>query len=178
MTFAPEVVERGSGTVLACTKRRSMLRSRIRAPRHRPSAAAGSWLAIVAATTLGDAAETVRAEIRADGALDGTYRLVVQSYESAASDRPGRYQRPTGSTQRVVTAAELRDGVHVGMLAFRGPVSGGVRGPTVLAWIETGEPDLEFDGRMARPGPGSMYGLARRAVGEDLVQVSLNRIVG
>lgn len=152
-----------------------MLRSRRSAARHLPSARAGSWIALVAATTLGDAAETVRAEIRADGLLSGTYRLVVQSYDSTVNDKPGRYERPIGSAQRAVTADELRDGVHISMVEFRDRGAGGADKPTVLAWIEAGPPDLEFDGRMARPSPGSVYGLARRTLGGDLVQISLNR---
>lgn len=152
-----------------------MLRSRKIARRHVPSAATGSWIALVAATTLGDAAETVRAQIRAEGPLEGVYRLVVQSYDSTVSDKPGRYERPIGSAQRAVTADELRDGVHISMVEFRDRMAGVTERPTVLAWIETGEPDLEFDGRMARPRPGSMYGLGRRGVGDDLVQISLNR---
>jgi len=155
-----------------------MLRPKKIAKRHMPSAATGSWIALVAATTLGDAAETIRAEIRADGplqGLEGVYRLVVQSYDSTVNERPGRYERPIGSAQRAVTADELRDGVHISMVEFRDRVPGVSGQPTVLAWIETGEPDLEFDGRMARPRPGSMYGLGRRAVGDDLVQINLNR---
>lgn len=155
-----------------------MLRSKRSVKRRRPSAATGSWVALVAATTLGDAAETVRAEIRADRPLDGTYRLVVQSYEATASDRPGRYERPIGSAQRAVTADELRDGVHISVVSFRDPLTSGAAAPTVLAWIEDGEPDLEFDGRMARPRPGSMYGLAKRALGCELVQISLDRTLG
>ena len=54
------------------------------------SAAAGSWLALLAATTLGDGADTLHAEVRADGLREGAYRLVVQSYD--ASD--GRRARP------------------------------------------------------------------------------------
>lgn len=152
-----------------------MLRSKKIAARHLPSAAAGSWIALVAATTLGDAAETVRAEVRTDAPLSGVYRLVVQSYDSTVNDKPGRYERPVGSAQRAVTADELRDGVHISMVEFRDPLGVAVQGPTVLAWIESGEPDLEFDGRMARPRPGSRYGLARRTLGGDRVQISLNR---
>jgi hypothetical protein len=156
-----------------------MLRSKRSATRHLPSAATGSWIALVAATTLGDAAETVRAEIRADRPLDGTYRLVVQSYESNVSAKPGRYERPIGSAQRAVTADELRDGVHISLVSFRDPLVSGGGAPTVFAWIEDGQPDLEFDGRMARPRPGSVYGLGKCALGGgDMVQISLDRTLG
>ena len=64
------------------------------------SAAAGSWLALLAATTLGDAADTVRAEVRANGLSNGRrYRLVVQSYDTSDGAVPGPYSRPVGSTQ-------------------------------------------------------------------------------
>jgi len=152
-----------------------MLRSRKSAKRHIPSAATGSWIALVAATTLGDAAETIRTEIRADLPLQGVYRLVVQSYGATVNEKPGRYERPIGSAQRAVTADELRDGVHISMVEFRDRIPSASGEPIILAWIETGEPDLEFDGRMARPRPGSMYGLGRRTVGDDPVQISLNR---
>jgi hypothetical protein len=144
------------------------------------SAAAGSWIALVAATTLGDATDAVRTEVRADGIpADHVYRLVVQSYDPQTDDdQPGRYARPVGSVQRSVTADELRDGVHVSLVEFRQKLAD-ARGddPLILAWIDVGEPDLEFDGRMARPGAGSVYGVVKRPSGSDVVQISLNRRV-
>ncbi len=138
------------------------------------TAAAGSWLALLAATTLGDAADTLRAEVRAAGlAGAGNYRLVVQSY-----DATGRDARPVGSIQRSVSADELRHGLHVNLLELRkqaaapGPE---VQSPMVVAWIEAGEPDLEFDGRTARPSPGSVYGVVKRAATQGVVQISLDR---
>jgi hypothetical protein len=142
------------------------------------SAAAGSWIALVAATTLGDAAGAVRTEVRADGLSAGSvYRLVVQSYASQAGEKPGRYARPVGSVQRSVTADELRAGVHVSLVEFRQRLADGVGDPLIMAWIEAGEPDLEFDGRMARPRRGSVYGVVKRPAGQDIVQISLNRKV-
>lgn len=144
------------------------------------SAAAGSWIALLAATTLGDAADALRAEVKADGLSDGaTYRLVVQSYDSepGAVNRgtlPGRRARPVGSVQRAVTADELRLGVHVSLVEIR-PTLDHVESPFVVAWIEAGQPDLEFDGRKARPRPGSVYGLAKRTPSRNTVQISLNR---
>jgi hypothetical protein len=141
------------------------------------SAAAGSWLALLAATTLGDAADTVRAEVRADGlAADGMYRLVVQSYDTSRAGVPDLSVRPVGSLQRAVTAAELRQGVQVNLLEFSrasAPAAGGDK-PVVVAWIEAGAPNLEFDGRTARPGPGSVFGSVKRHAGRD-VQISLTR---
>jgi hypothetical protein len=30
--------------------------------------------------------------------------------------------------------------------------------PVVVAWVEPGEPDLDYDARRARPGPSAMVG--------------------
>ncbi len=136
--------------------------------------ATGSWLALLAASTLGNAADTVRAEVKADGLRDGAYRLVVQSYDAADGALPGREARPVGSLQRAVTADELREGVRVNLLELRERAGRGAgEKPVVVAWIEAGEPDLEYDARAARPQPGSVYGVARRGLGD--VQISLDR---
>jgi hypothetical protein len=145
-------------------------------PRLSRSAAAGSWLAILAATTLGDGADTVRAEVRADGlAADGVYRLVVQSYETSRGAVPDQSSRPLGSVQRAVTADELRHGVYVNLIEFArtAPEAEGEAQPRVVAWIESGAPNLEFDGRTSRPGPGSVFGSVKRQ-GRD-VHISLTR---
>lgn len=141
------------------------------------SAAAGSWLALLAATTVGDAVATLRAEVRAHGlAGDAAYRLVVQSYDVSDGALPDRHARPVGSVQRAVTAGELRQGVQVDLLELRpGATAPHTGAPVVVAWIEAGQANLEFDGRMARPAPGSVYGVTRRATTQDSVQISLNR---
>src|SRR3954466_2108603 len=80
------------------------------------SAAVGaSWMALVAATTIGlGHLDRVRAEVSADSGVLGTagarYRLVVQSYASdamAAGKLPGVRHKPLASAQRSVTAEEL-----------------------------------------------------------------------
>lgn len=140
------------------------------------SAAAGSWMALLAATTFGDGANALRAEVRADGLGEGAYRLIVQSYDATDGRVPGHGARPVGSVQRAVTADELRRGVHVDLVEWRerdGANTG--KAPVVVAWIEAGEPDLEFDGRRARPAPGSVYGLVKRNTSRDVVRISLDR---
>ena len=142
-------------------------------------------MALLAATTLGmDAADTVRAEVIGDADLSETqdYRLVVQSYDTdadSASVVPGHRARPVGSLQRSVTAAELRNGVTVSLLELRqsAAVTGksDAKEPVLVAWIEDGKPDLEFDGRMARPRPGSTYGLVKRGARDGRVAIHLNR---
>jgi hypothetical protein len=145
------------------------------------TAAAGSWMALLAATTLGDAADTVHTEVRAEGLRglsDRAYRLVVQSYDASDGSVPGLDVRPVGSLQRAVTVDELKQGVHVDLLELR-PAMPGDRtdSPVVVAWIEAGEPDLEFDGRTARPAPGSVYGVVKRDAKKDVVRIRLDRTI-
>jgi hypothetical protein len=136
-------------------------------------------MALLAATTLGDVADTVHAEVRADGLSHGrAYRLVVQSYDASRGAMPGSDARPVGSTQRAVTADELRQGVHVDLLELREGAAPHATAPVVVAWIEAGQPDLEFDGRTARPAPGSVYGVAKRSARRESVYISLNRKIG
>lgn len=142
---------------------------------------AGSWLAILAATTLGveTSAETVHALVRSDSVPtsssgEESFRLIVQSYDAEGAKLPGERAKPVGSIQRAVTAAELRDGVMVNLLELR-QMTGAARSPLVVAWIEGGKPDLEYDGRMARPQPGSVYGTARGTAVSSDVQITLNR---
>jgi hypothetical protein len=140
-------------------------------------------MALLAATTLGiDAGDTFRAEVTADEDLveSRDYRLVVQSYDAEIGHVPGDRARPLGSMQRAVTGAELRKGVSVSLVELRrGSVASAadVKGkePVVVAWVEDGKPDLEFDGRMARPRPGSTYGVVKRSARHGHVQVRLNR---
>ena len=100
----------------------------------------------------------------------------MQSYDESDGRVPGREARPVGSLQRAVTADELRHGVHVNLLELRESAGESPsERPMVVAWIEAGEPNLEFDGRTARPRPGNVYGVARREGRQDGVQISLNR---
>lgn len=122
-------------------------------------------MAILVATTLGSAADTVRAQVRAQGLRGGAYRLIVQSYD--ADDDA----RPVGSAQRAVTADQLREGVQVSLLELRGGARADGR---VVAWVEPAGAEDEFDGRTARPAPGSLYGVAKRA-GRSDVQIRLKR---
>lgn len=143
---------------------------------NRPGSARVSWLALLAATTLGVAhADTVRAAIKlSPDKLDGEvrYRLVVQSYgrKGTAKELPGS-QRPRASVQRSVTAADLAQGVRIDLVELAEKPENG-RG-VVVAWVEPGEADLEFDGSRARPQAGSIYGIARSNA--ERVEIRLNR---
>jgi hypothetical protein len=118
-------------------------------------------MALVAATTIGlGQLERVRAEVSADPTAvgSGSYRLVVQAYarESVQTGNvPGVRQKPLASAQRAVTAEELSRGVAVDVLRVGEP-----RDPSqvIVAWLEQGEANLEFDGAEARPSATALYG--------------------
>lgn len=144
----------------------------------RSRSSAASWLGLVAMTTLGNAADTLRAEVCARDVSKGNYRLVVQSYDGRIDGVPGVGARPVGSIQRAVTAEELRSGISVSLLELRSThASKAASKPVVLAWIEAGSADLDFDGRSARPGAGSVYGVATGNGADRAVRVVLDRIV-
>jgi hypothetical protein len=124
-------------------------------------------MALVAATTLGlGAFDHLRAEISADasatpeGEAPSGYRLVVQAYapDSFDGELPGARAKPLSSVQRAVTAAELRRGLSVDLVQL-GAASH--RPAVVIAWVEPGQPDLEFDALMARPRADAVKGIAR-----------------
>ncbi len=136
-----------------------------------PSARAVSWLALVAATTAGvglvhRVRAAVSADIRALGRSEIGYRLIVQSYapESLGSrELPTLRARPLASSQRAVTVEELQRGVRVELL---GVTSTGDAMPVIVAWVERGRPDLEFDALEARPSKDAVYGVAAAATSE------------
>ena len=77
---------------IMATPRRTPARKRY------PALASGSWIALLAATTLGvDGANTVHAEVRADEDLveSRDYRLVVQSFDARRGGSPGRARAPS-----------------------------------------------------------------------------------
>ena len=155
---------------------------------HRRAVAGSSWLALVAATSIGiGAGDLVRTQVRLDPAVDVAlarrpYRLIVQSYaEEGGPDGvlPRAGQRPTASVQRAITAEELERGVQINLVAFGragddADASGAAR---MVAWIEPGEPDLEFDARTARPGRGSVWG-ETRSDGDSRSEIRLARRLG
>jgi len=133
------------------------------------SAAAGaSWMALLAATSLGDVSvERMRAEVSAKdlaAATSAGYRLIVQSYASksvAANQLPGANHRPLASAQRAVTAEELAQGIAVDVLHIDENAGEHV----IVAWLEHGAPDLELDALRARPSRGAVYGVGQSSEG-------------
>jgi hypothetical protein len=143
-------------------------------------AGSASWLALVAATSLGVGhAETVRAEIKLprEAASPGVrYRLVVQSY-----DRRGHLTAipesaaPRGSAQRAVTADELVGGIRIDIIELGDRRSAGASDAVVVAWVEAGDADLEFDARRARPSPDSFFGAAAHPADAQPIEILLAR---
>lgn len=130
------------------------------------SAAVGaSWMALVAATTMGlGHLDRVRAQVSTEtGALAAgadRYRLVVQSYsrDSVPSGNvPNARQKPLASAQRSVTAEELSQGVALDLLRVGESLD---PSQVIVAWIEHGEANLEFDGAEARPSASALFGSA------------------
>lgn len=146
---------------------------RARAVKAASVAASASWVALVAATTLGlGPVGRVRAEISTDQGhvtddVDGeAMRLIVQSYaaDSVGADHlPAEFARPLGSAQRAITAEELRRGIAVDIVQVGEDAVVDRDGAVVVAWIERGQPDLEYDALRARPAANAFYGAARPA---------------
>lgn len=149
-------------------------------PKRRAVAESASWLALVAATSLGVAhAETVRAEIRLPrqaSTTGGRYRLIVQSYDSlrGTQDIPLSV-RPRASSQRSVTLDDLADGIRIDLISLGEKNPADLEKSVVVAWVEPGEADLEFDARRARPTAGSFYGVASTVTDSESVEILLNR---
>ncbi|HVU03347.1 MAG TPA: hypothetical protein VHE30_16420 [Polyangiaceae bacterium] len=136
-----------------------------------------SWMSLVAATTLGlGGLDHVRARISATEDLesDGDLRLIVQSYGKDTLEAGGRPQdtaKPLGSVQRAITSEELRNGVDVSLLQL--PAEGVDSDSIVVAWVERGAPNLDYDALEARPRAGAFYGIARH--GDGNVELRLAR---
>lgn len=132
-----------------------------------------SWLALVAATSLGVAeVDCVRALVSAAEMSDEaeSFRLIVQTYRADAVDRATKLplvgMRPVASTQRSVTPEELKTGVSVNLVQLEEAGAGQI----VVAWVEPGEADLEFDGLRAVPSPRAKSA----AVHDDAVRLVLS----
>jgi hypothetical protein len=134
-------------------------------------------MALLAATSLGAVSvERMRAAVSIldlAAATSAGYRLIVQSYsrDSVALDQlPDASHRPLASVQRAVTAEELAHGVSVDVLQIDQVKAGD---QVMVAWIEHGEPDLEFDALRARPRRSDVCGVAEAVAGS--AQIVLRR---
>jgi len=125
-------------------------------------------MSLVAATTLGiGTVDHVTARISAARELqpEGDYRLIVQAYRrhQLQGELPGQYSQPLASTQRAVTAEQLRSGVDVSVVQLDASFGDDA---VLVAWVERGLPNLELDGLEARPAKAAYYGVAAQADGE------------
>ena len=127
-----------------------------------------SWLGLVAATTKGvGEIGRLRVKIRATAPIQGeSFRLIAQAYSASVLAHNRMLHdsdTPVASLQRAVSQDELRSGLdiditHVGT-ACQDPSE-----LVVFAWVESGQPDLDYDAALARPSNGALRGsaLARR----------------
>jgi hypothetical protein len=148
---------------------------------------AASWVTLVAATALGVAApQLVRAQVSADPrelakvqSSPGEYRLIVQSYApgSVIDGVPRSRARPLASTQRAVTAAELARGIGIDVVDFEHSTSDD---QVIVAWLERGTADLDYDALRARPKSGAYLGVAAASSesGAGRAEVVLSRRLG
>ena len=152
------------------------------APKKPVAAGAASWVSLLAVTTLGVAAlQHVRAEVSADPrelakvqADPGEYRLIVQSYAPAnvVDGVPTPRARPLASAQRAVTAADLARGIGVDVVDLEHAVGDD---QVLVAWVERGAADLEFDARRARPRRGAYLGVAAQSASSPRARIVLSR---
>jgi hypothetical protein len=157
------------------------VRKSIRAQAQRVTASAArgmSWMSLVAATTLGvSGVDQLRARVstESDVADDGELRLIVQSYRRDTLDNhqlPSRGANPLASIQRAITIEELRHGVDVSVLQVPEEAGETAADSVVVAWVESGSANLEFEGMEARPGHGAYYGAAQRSDGAIVLRVA------
>jgi len=157
-------------------------------PNKQPVAAAvaASWVSLLAVTTLGVAAlQHVRAEVSGDPRLlakeqsgAGEYRLIVQSYapSSVVNGVPTARARPLASAQRSVTAAELARGIGVDVVDLEHAQGDD---QVLVAWVERGAADLDFDAHRARPMSGAYLGVASPNDGDTShARIVLSRRIG
>jgi hypothetical protein len=139
---------------------------------------AGSWMALVAATTIGlSSVQRVRAAVSVGArealpTVSGEYRLIVQSYSAAnvVDGVPVAHARPLASAQRSVTREELARGVAIDVVDVGERANDAA---VIVAWLERGSANLDFDARRARPGRDAYIGVA--AAERQQAQVVLSR---
>jgi hypothetical protein len=132
-----------------------------------------SWMSLLA-LTLGAASArtTTTTEIRGEAPSGrGPMRLVVQEYEADADGHLSRRARARSFAQRKVTPAELRKGVQVDLVDLSEEAAPGRR--VVVAWVERGEVSTDFDGRTAKPAPGSPKAKSKMSAGHAKLTLAL-----
>lgn len=133
-----------------------------------------TWMSLVAATTLGlGDVHHVRARVLAADEVrgDDELRLILQSYPEhtlSGAGLPRDEAKPLASSQRAITAEELRHGVDVSF--YQKPSPGGP-GVVLVAWVERGAATLDLDALEARPSSEAHYGVAGPS-GEIVLKLS------
>ena len=125
---------------------------------------ADSWLGLLAATTKGVGERSrVRVRIRAAVPMKGdAFRLVVQSYTALSRQSCGvplDSGTLVASLQRAVSPEELQLGLDLDVMHV-GPEGEELSQFLVYAWVEPGQPDLEYDAALARPSSAALRGSA------------------
>ncbi len=129
-----------------------------------------SWSSLVAETTSG-VGLVQRMRVQVGGQAPGgtaSWRLVVQSFDADSVDERGFVApgtRPLAAAQREFRPHQLERGLTVDLIQVGMPSKG--RGRVfLLAWVEPGPADFDFDGLLARPGPLAWLGVAKARSGE------------
>ena len=132
--------------------------------RARQAVQSASWMSLLALSLGVASSRTTSTEIRGEAPSGrGPMRLVVQEYEADASGNLARRARARTFVQRRITPAELRKGVQVELVDLSDKRIPGER--IVVAWVERGEVGSEFDGRTAKPMPGSIVAKSKAGAG-------------
>lgn len=130
----------------------------------RKAVQSASWMSLLALSLGVASSRTTSTEIRGEAPSGrGPMWLVVQEYEADAEGNLPRRARARTFTQRKITPAELRKGVQVELVDLSDKRTPGDR--VVVAWVERGEVGTSFDGRTAKPAPGSVVGKSRAGAG-------------
>jgi hypothetical protein len=126
--------------------------------------AGDTWINLVAATTK-DVGELgrVRVRIRAATPLQGdSFRLIIHSYAASVmvqNGSPHDSGTPVASLQRAVSQDELRSGLDIDVMHI-GACDWNLDKLVVFAWVERGQPDLDYDAALARPSREALRGSA------------------
>jgi len=115
----------------------------------------------------------IRARVLGDLGLERSeaLRLILQSYAPSGLDVggiPRHGARPLGSSQWLLESEELKARVSVSLVHL-----GHAPETTLVAWVQAGGAELDFDARHARPPKGAWFGEARMVRG--LHEIELRR---
>ena len=118
-----------------------------------------SWSALVASTAGLEGLGHLLVDIHLPGPVLNESRVVVQLFAPGVTldhGQPGRYDRTLAAAQR---GLPIGDSPHVRVdLIHDGPIE---EGSLAVAWIESGAPDLDYDGMRAHPGDAARIASAR-----------------